>query len=98
MKNAQRYKQITLPERVEIYALVQQGIPLQEIARRINRNVGTISRELKRNRSRFTKRYEPVKAQDTASLQKLSTNIFTGKGDSISSGSIFLTGIERDRG
>lgn len=71
MKVAKKgYKHVTLNERVEIYALVQQGIKKREIARRIGRDVGTISRELKRNRSRWTKKYEPVQAHEIASKKE----------------------------
>jgi IS30 family transposase len=64
-----KYAHLSLSERVEIYALWKQEVPLREIARKIERDVGTISRELKRNRSRLTKRYEVVKAH-TLSLQR----------------------------
>lgn len=64
MKNIHLYTQLTLSERVEMYTLYKQGISQQEISRRIGRNAGTVSRELKRNRSRFTKQYDPVKAQE----------------------------------
>lgn len=71
MKNTHLYTQLTLSERVEMYTLYKQGISLQEIARRIRRNVGTMSRELKRNRSRYTKQYNPVKAQEISSKRQL---------------------------
>lgn len=61
-----KYKHITLEERVKIYTMFQQGVKGREIGRRIGRDVGTISRELKRNRSRWTKEYEPVKAHEIA--------------------------------
>lgn len=66
MKNTKSYTQLSLTERVEIYALYRQGISRQKIALRIGRNVATVSRELRRNRSRFTKQYDPVKAQKIA--------------------------------
>lgn len=58
------YKHLTLEERVEIYRLFNQGISLRDIALKVKRNVSTISRELKRNRSRHTKKYKPIKAQE----------------------------------
>lgn len=60
------YRHLSLKERVEIYALWKQGVKKREIGRRIGRDVGTISRELKRNRSRWSKGYEPVKAHEIA--------------------------------
>lgn len=69
MKNT--YFQLSLSERVEIYSLYKQGIFIQEISRRIKRNVGTVSRELKRNRSRLTKQYYPVKAQEISDKRKI---------------------------
>lgn len=71
MKNTQKYCQLTLPERVEIYALFKQGASRQEIARKISRNVGTVSRELRRNRTKFTKQYDPVKADAIARKREI---------------------------
>ena len=65
MRNKQ-FQQLNLSERVEIYALFKQGISLRIIAKKLDRDVGTISRELKRNRSRWTKIYEAVKAHQIA--------------------------------
>lgn len=68
MRNTQKkqYKHVSLEERVEIYALFMQGVSLNDIAKRIGRNVGTISRELKRNKSRCDMPYLPVKADENA--------------------------------
>lgn len=71
MKNAYTFKQLTLSERVEIYALYREGKSLREIGRRLKRDVGTICRELKRNRSRYTKRYEPVKAEEISQRRQI---------------------------
>lgn len=58
------YKHLTLEERVEIYRLWKQGISMRKIATEMRRDVGSISRELKRNRSRHTKTYTPVTAEE----------------------------------
>ena len=64
-----KYSHLNLIERVEIYALFKQGISLRDISEKVNRNVGTVSRELKRNRSRWTKTYEAVKAHQFAAAR-----------------------------
>lgn len=68
MRNIQDepHKHLSLNERVEIYTLVQQGKSLREIGEKVGRNVGTISRELKRNKSRCDLPYTPVKAHENA--------------------------------
>jgi transposase, IS30 family len=68
MKNTTKglYKQLSLTERVTIYSLKQQGASLRDIAKVIHRDVGTISRELKRNKSRVDYDYSPVKAHENA--------------------------------
>lgn len=58
------YKQLSLEERIEIYRLHTAGVSFRKIASIVSRNVGTISRELKRNRGVFTKDYHPLKAND----------------------------------
>lgn len=68
MKNAQsiRYNHLTIDDRVKIYTLRSRGKTLQDIAFEIKRNVGTISRELRRNKSRCDFKYFPTKAQENA--------------------------------
>lgn len=68
MKNTTKglYKQLNLSERVNIYSLREQGKSLRDIAREIDRDVGTISRELRRNKSRADFDYLPVKAHENA--------------------------------
>ena len=44
-----RYHQINQEERYEIYALRKAGISQKEVAKRLNRDPSSISRELKRN-------------------------------------------------
>ena len=45
-----RYKRIRIEEREEIMKSLAEGKSLREIAREINRNVSSISREIKRNK------------------------------------------------
>jgi len=71
MKNTRDYHHLNLEERVKIYALSGRKVSLRNIALELGRNVGTISRELKRNRSRFTKLYEPIKAQEIADKREI---------------------------
>jgi len=65
------YKHITLDERVTLYSLHSQGKSLREIAQKINRNVGTISRELKRNKSRCDMEYFPTVAHKNAIVRAI---------------------------
>jgi IS30 family transposase len=61
------YEQLGLRERIEIYRLYADGKSLRFIAGVLGRNVGTISRELKRN-SKASKKwsggYDPQRAQE----------------------------------
>lgn len=68
MKNIEQrlYQHLNLTERVEIYSLRERGKKLHEIADILNRNIGTISRELKRNKSRCDLKYFPIKANENA--------------------------------
>lgn len=59
---ARTYVQLSLTERIEIYRLWKGGHSLRAIAREVSRDVGTISRELKRNRTYYTKEYKPITA------------------------------------
>jgi len=47
------YKQLTENERCQIYTLLKVGIKLKAIAAELNRHPSTITRELKRNQTRF---------------------------------------------
>lgn len=58
----QKYKHLSLEEREWIFAWLTSGKSLREVARRLNRNVGTISREVKRN-TKYGKTYMPCVAQ-----------------------------------
>src|SRR3989344_381422 len=74
MRNAQKggYNHVSLDERVFIYTLKQQGKSLRSIAEIVKRDVGTVSRELKRNKSRCDLPYFPTKAHENAT--KRATN------------------------
>jgi IS30 family transposase len=69
----QRYGQLSLEERIEIYRLHAGGKSQNEIASALDRAPSTISRELQRN-SRRTKvwkgGYEPVRAQQLAERRR----------------------------
>lgn len=68
MRNApkQKYHHLSLEDRITIYALHNRGKPLRIIAKELGRNVVTVSRELKRNKSRCDLAYFPTKAQENA--------------------------------
>lgn len=61
------YTRLTIEEREKIHALVNQGKSNREIAESLNRSHTTISRELKRCKSRFE--YSPSKAHSHAGRQ-----------------------------
>lgn len=69
-----QYHQLTLLEREKIFVWNEAGVSVREIGRRLNRNPGTISRELQRNatgsgknsREYLTFKYIPIKAQEKA--------------------------------
>lgn len=73
MKNTKsgRYKHLDVSERVEIYSLLKQEKTLREISQLVGRNVGTISRELKRNKSRCDLKYLPTKAHENANKRSI---------------------------
>lgn len=59
------YHNLSLEEREKLYAWKEKGLSLREIGRRLDRNVGTISRELKRH-TKYGKVYLPCLAQRQA--------------------------------
>lgn len=63
-----KHTKITPQERDEIARLKAVGCSVREIARRLNRNAASISRELKRNR--FGEHYVAIHAQNKASRRK----------------------------
>ncbi len=73
----QNYGQLRPEERSLIYRLHADGIFLREIARQLNRNVSTISRELRRNASCAeddpageAPSYEPIRAAELAASRR----------------------------
>lgn len=58
------YRQITSSERYTLGALHAQGLSQAEIGRQLGRHRSTISRELKRNRTRYDGAYRPLKANE----------------------------------
>lgn len=67
MKHMNKYRQLSLQEREELYGLKKLGWSLGEIGKKLKRNKGTLSRELKRNAMHVgrapTDVYIPCKAQ-----------------------------------
>lgn len=69
----QRYSQLQLEERVEIYRLHAGGISQQKIAEAVGRSSATISRELRRNAKRtkaWCGGYDPVRAHKLAERRR----------------------------
>ncbi|MCE5299681.1 MAG: helix-turn-helix domain-containing protein [Spirochaetia bacterium] len=63
-KNSSSYKHLNIDEREQIAYLRAKGDGINEIARLIGRNKGTVSRELKRNAPKKNKGYYvPYRAQ-----------------------------------
>lgn len=60
------YQQITSEERYRISALRQEGYRPAAIARRLGRHRSSVSREIRRNSSRFDGWYRPSQAQERA--------------------------------
>ena len=65
------YKHITSQEREYIAIWKAQGIPNREIARRLEKDLSTVKRELKRNRSLFSGCYVAITAQGLANRKSL---------------------------
>ena len=61
------YKRVTAEERTLIYRWRREGRKQSEIARRLDRNPGSISREITRNRGR--RGYRPKQAHEKAQAQ-----------------------------
>ena len=56
------YTHFTLSERESLQLFLEQDLSMREIARRLNRNVSSVSREIKRNRSKKKNRYNAWRA------------------------------------
>ena len=61
------YRRITEEERRLIYSWLQEGWPQSELARRLSRSPGSISREISRNTG--LRGYRPKQAHEHAQLQ-----------------------------
>src|SRR5689334_15802440 len=65
------YQQLTLDERYQISACLKLGFSQAEIARRVSRDPGTVSRELRRNSDpTMTVPYEPKRADRLAQSRR----------------------------
>ena len=65
-----KYTQLKESERVVIEILLEEGKSLRTIAKKLDRNVGTISREIKRNKNQNSGEYVAVKSHRKA-IKKL---------------------------
>lgn len=65
-----QYKQLSGEERDEIALLRAKGFKIREIARRLKRNLSTLSRELKRNKSPTYDAYLAHRAHQRAVQRK----------------------------
>ena len=70
IENKNNYKHLSSEERDKIAILRAQGYSLNKIAKMINRNKSTISRELRRNSSPTYDVYLPHKANQRAKSRK----------------------------
>ncbi len=70
VKYKNNYKHLSSEERDKIAILRSQGYSLNKIAKMINRNKSTISRELRRNSSPTYDVYLPHKANQRAKSRK----------------------------
>ena len=68
------YKQLTQSEREYIANLLSEGFSLGDIAKALDRNKSTISRELARNSAPERQRYTPCRAHARACERKTSAN------------------------
>ena len=68
MKN--EYHHLVLEERERLFGYIKQGLSLRTIAKRLKRNVSTISRELKRNAS-YGRTYLPCLAEKRATKRSV---------------------------
>ncbi len=69
---AKKYKQLSLEERETIQVRVWEGASLRNIARSLQRDVSTLSRELKRNRTPEMHRYTSRVAHEKARVRIMS--------------------------
>lgn len=67
-----KYKQLTIKEREKIQELIWSKKSLREIALVLDRNVSTVSREIKRNKLHNYRKYVPRVADDKAHVRRKS--------------------------
>ncbi len=77
MSEMKEYTQLTKSERQEIYLLMNKGYSYGDIAKALNRSKSTISREVRRNRTRG--RYEPSKAEHKRDRRRRYCKIYLKK-------------------
>ena len=66
-----KYSHLGFAEREELAILLEKGYSQREIAMALNRNPGTISREIRRNRAQiYDIPYRAIKAQEKADIRK----------------------------
>ncbi|MCA9370303.1 IS30 family transposase [Candidatus Woesebacteria bacterium] len=61
-----KYTQLKESERVVIEVLLEEGKSMRAISKRLGRNVGTVSREIQRNRNQNSGQYVAIKAHTKA--------------------------------
>jgi len=66
-----QYTQLTLAERNQIHFMLWDKLSIREIARQLDRNPSTISREIKRNTPPIKRRYTPHLAQEKYQIRKM---------------------------
>lgn len=59
------YKHLNLPEREKLFGFLKEGFSQREVARKLGRDQGSVSRELERNK-RYGRKYLPCYAQKRA--------------------------------
>lgn len=65
------YKHINIDERSIIYNFLKSGLSIREISKALNRSPSSISRELKRNSSEYSKIYYPYAAHNKYKQRRL---------------------------
>ncbi len=70
MATKQHFTQLSIEEREEIQALLQQGHSRRAIGRRLGRSHSSIVRELTKNRTVVSRRYTPRLAQERTALMR----------------------------
>jgi transposase, IS30 family len=70
-EGAMTHRQLTLEERYHVEVWSKERLSQAEIARRLARSASTISRELRRNEDRFTRRYAAARAEQRAQERRI---------------------------